>query len=245
MPSMAADNARAAQTNNTTNAGLAQRAPPETPDSERTSFHSARSSAHSIPAPKFVQVSNELGEELNGGPSGQNGTTTSTPRNTTPQGFERHSAGENKPPARRGTRFGRMLEILPDWLQEALTTSRAWKNWFRSMVAALAMMIIMVARKSMSYTKLMLTVSCCCVRGWKLLRLPVLSDDHTKHDDHNLLPRTMHCRRRHAARLGLGMCCDGGRHQRARLQPSTPTAGRRVVRAQGGRGHLENWYARM
>lgn len=146
MPSTAADNTRAAHTNNYANAGVAQtqRAPPETPDSERTSFHSARS----VSAPEFVQVSNELGEELNGGPSNANGTTTSTPRNPTPQGFKRATAGENQPPARRGTWFGRVLELFPDWLQEAITTSRAWKNWFRSMVAALAMMIIMVAKKS-------------------------------------------------------------------------------------------------
>lgn len=146
----AADDARVAHTN--TDARAAQRAPPETPDSERTSFHSARS----VPPPASVTVSQELHNVLDTGlePLDDEGTPAvlkakpRTPRNTTPRGYERHTTGENQPPARRGTWFGRLLEHLPDWLQEAIFTSRAWKNWFRSMVAAFAMMVIMVARRS-------------------------------------------------------------------------------------------------
>lgn len=133
---------------------MAQRAPrpPETLDSERLSFHSAQSA----PPPASVAASARLHDVLDSGldPLDQDGTPAvmktepKTPRNTTPRGFERHPAGENHPPARRGTWFGRLLALLPDWLQEAIFTSRSWKNWFRSMVAAFVMMILMVARRS-------------------------------------------------------------------------------------------------
>lgn len=216
MSSSAADNGSAAYTSSNMNTNGAQRAPPETPDSERASFHSARS----IPAPKVVQVSNQLENVLDSGlePLDQDGTPMAmqtepkTPRNTTPQGFKRHTSGENEPPARRGTWFGRLLGHLPDWLQEALSTSRAWKNWFRSMVAALAMIIMMVAKKSKSAGRRALTGSGCYVRGRQLLRLLVLPDDHTEYDDDDLLPRAVHRGCWHAARLGMGVCCHGGRH---------------------------------
>lgn len=72
-----------------------------------------------------------------------------TTRGTTPTNPQRPANGESKAPAaQRRAKYDRVLEHLPGWLQEALVTSRPWKYWVRSMIAAFAMMIMMVARKS-------------------------------------------------------------------------------------------------
>lgn len=67
----------------------------------------------------------------------------------TPPGYRSQKAGQAAPTG-SGTWWARLLALLPDWLQTALFSKRAWEDWARSMASSFAMMVLMVVRQSAS-----------------------------------------------------------------------------------------------